>query len=530
MKTLTTLALLLCFSPIFPQLLIADVITVGKSGADYSTISAAFNSHNLEPGDVIEIIDSNTYSENVTWGSNDGGSSGNNVVLRAQSGQTPTIEGYIFIQNLSYCQIGDEGHGTITIDPTTTGWIDGAIELTNGDNCTLEYTTITDVYDGCGIMLNGGSDNNTIQYCTIYQIGTSYLAAGSQGSGINLYRNANYNIIQNNTVYDCAHDQIIIEATGDGDRTNLQYNQILNNYINSEYGIGIELLWSQYNLIDGNRIYNIGNTVQSMGKPAIELSGARNSSVRRNIIYNGYQHYAFEISAYNRTMFTNDNYIYNNTVHTWGSSGSNSLGGNSAVINSDSVAAAENSGNKYYNNIFWYVNDAGQNGWAPSEYQLCIANWYYTSGAADDWGDNLTQVNASSCGDCEFKNNLFRSQAGSGYGQVFGYLNHGNSYQQSWSASGMNTDLDCASGNIDADPSFTDTPSGNLSATDTWWHLKSGSPCIDTGIVINDPNASNGGWSQLTYNGTAPDIGAYESGGTPDEPPLPPSGLRIVTE
>ena len=57
--------------------------TVGKSGADHTTIQAVFDGHDLAPGDIIEIIDSETYAEDVTWGSNDDGTAGSLVTLRA---------------------------------------------------------------------------------------------------------------------------------------------------------------------------------------------------------------------------------------------------------------------------------------------------------------------------------------------------------------------------------------------------------------------------------------------------------------
>lgn len=41
------------------------IISVGETGCDETTIQGAFLNHNLEPGDIIEIRGSRTYSEDI---------------------------------------------------------------------------------------------------------------------------------------------------------------------------------------------------------------------------------------------------------------------------------------------------------------------------------------------------------------------------------------------------------------------------------------------------------------------------------
>jgi hypothetical protein len=62
--------------------------TVCSSGCDETTIQAVFDNNDLAAGDIVDVTDSGTYRETVTWGSNDGGSSGNPVTLSSTGGAT----------------------------------------------------------------------------------------------------------------------------------------------------------------------------------------------------------------------------------------------------------------------------------------------------------------------------------------------------------------------------------------------------------------------------------------------------------
>jgi hypothetical protein len=57
-------------------------------------------------------------------------------------------------------------------------------------------------------------------------------------------------------------------------------------------------------------------------------------------------------------------------------------------------------------------------------------------------------------------------------------------------------------------------------------HLKFTSQAIDAGVSISDNI-----WGSIRYSGSAPDLGAFENweiGGIVDNPPVAPTGLRIV--
>jgi len=74
----------------------ATTYTVGSSGCDYTSIQAVFDNEDLEPGDIIEVRadtvgGTKTYSEKVSPGANDSGSSSGYVYLQAREGDTIII-------------------------------------------------------------------------------------------------------------------------------------------------------------------------------------------------------------------------------------------------------------------------------------------------------------------------------------------------------------------------------------------------------------------------------------------------------
>lgn len=482
--------------------------SICESGCDYTTIQGAFDGRDLAPDDVVEIQDSRTYTENITWGSNDGGSSGHVVTLRAATGQTPTIDGRI-LSAVNYTRVGQIGQGVITVTKSGTSAIDYAIGV-QADYVTVENMHVHDIYSPNygGIWVAG--NYNTVQNNTVHDIGEVYEATGSWGEGIVLDHAAGveseHNIIQNNIVYNSRHSNISIY--GDvGMR--MSYNQILNNYVNSGYGECISILGTTYNLVDGNRCYNIGTVQTGFPKPAIQMSGSSNCSVRRNIIYNGHHYYAFEMSVYGNNYKVDNNYVYNNTIHSWGTTDVNN--GGAAVALGGYGTGTTVSGNKFYNNIFWDIDASGNSGWYDGSYKLIFYATYGSMPAGTDWGNSQAALESSGLGGHDIKNNILRSNGGADYAYILGYANTGGTYNANFSTAQLDTNFTSCDANIESDPLFAASPAGNISASDTWWQLQAGSPAIDTGIAVTDANASIGGWAQLTYNGSAPDIGAYET-------------------
>ncbi len=91
----------------------AVVIIVAPSGGNYTTIQAAFNGENLNPGDIVEVQAATpggtlTYNEGITPGADDSGDVLNDVILRERFGDTILLSGGdsitngILLSNVSY--------------------------------------------------------------------------------------------------------------------------------------------------------------------------------------------------------------------------------------------------------------------------------------------------------------------------------------------------------------------------------------------------------------------------------------------
>ncbi len=136
-------------------------------------------------------------------------------------------------------------------------------------------------------------------------------------------------------------------------------------------------------------------------------------------------------------------------------------------------------GNKYYNNTIYTT----------------MASWAFLCGWAKDHGGDPNFSTGA-----EWKNNICVTSGGYGIAQ-YTQVNHSNNLF--WPATGNNIWSYAGSaamgpGDFAADPKVLDT----------WlpdFHLQSGSPAIDAGAVVGLP--FNGGW---------PDIGAFETSGTPN--------------
>jgi hypothetical protein len=469
----------------------ADVVPVCGSCSE-TTIQGAFSNHDLEPGDVIEIQDDRTYTGVIYWGRNDGGSSAGRVVLRAQAGRQPVIQGYIHVwPEVDYVQIGGEaGDGRITIDPTETSWIDGAISL-YGSHSVIQYMNIRDVYDGNGIFLWGGGTDNIIQYNTIADIGTSrFVFPGSQGDGIIVYVNqANaQHIIRGNTLRNIAHTGILTYS-------GCSHIRILDNVVDNSYGNGIGAQASSFVLIEGNLIYGTGTALNWTNKRSLQLTGSDHCSIRRNIVYNSYNE-AMEAFSYRSGQVQDHILIYNNVFHTTGWAG---------IGLGSWVSEGYTANTPVVNNIFYNIGVRGDQMVHPS--RNAVTNLYGGGCAAgDDLGDSDAELQSSNLKGSPFQNNLFvPSSANSMPAYALQYLNCGGSYSWAKTVAELNQFDDSTTGNITAEPLFAGAP-----PADKWWNVHGNSPCIDAGIVVNDVNAAEGGWEQLSYYGQAPDIGAHE--------------------
>lgn len=79
-----------------PALASAATYTVGPSGKQYTQLSAVFSSKNLEPGDIVEVDGSATYSGNIVVNTDDVGTAAKPIIIRWKraAGQTrPLLQG-----------------------------------------------------------------------------------------------------------------------------------------------------------------------------------------------------------------------------------------------------------------------------------------------------------------------------------------------------------------------------------------------------------------------------------------------------
>ena len=465
----------------------AATVTVCASGCNYTSVSSAYSARAC--GDTIQVNITGALTEASQILLNKACTAGSPITIVAGNGYSPVLS------------------------PTDTEWLDGAVRIT-GAYHVWDGIKVYNVPHGNGLVLVG--DHNTIQNTVVDRISYTDWPAGQNAGGIRVVGSSN--VVQNNTVGDSDHGAIEI----DGTVTTPQYNQILNNTIKTAYGHGVWVggIGAKYNLIDGNDISDCGSLCVGSGcgsKNGIEISGGQNNSVRRNVVHDIYNR-AMELSSYSGlTLTTTGNWIYSNTFYnitTRSTDGTTPF----FIVMSQGCAGCVTANNHIYNNI---ADKVGQR--VNTDYfnlHVGVAHYYTTE---PDAGNNLTELTANDWNGNVLVNNIIRLYYSGAYhlsdATAIYYTNAGSSYHTGWTPEGVNG-IGSMAGNITSDPLFTSTDT----STAHWWYPQAGSPAINGGVVVTDPNAAAGGWPQLTYSGSAPDIGAFQSG---TELP-PPTNLRLL--
>jgi parallel beta-helix repeat protein len=266
-----------------------DIITVGPSGADYTSIQDAVN--DARDGDKIEIWNG-TYYEHVVVNKP--------LTIYARDGASSTV-------------VNGDGNGTIFYVTT--------------DNVTIENFTVMN--GDYGIFIRGNSSNVTDNIVKnnnkngIRLESSNYLTIKGNDiktNGIGIYLNAsNYTIIDDNEV---------ISNNGTGISAYTSRNcTITNNTMNSNDYQGIRLETSEFNTIsdntaNSNRYYGIclvssnDNTISSnTAKDSKQQSGillygeSEYNTVSNNIVSLNYKYGIYLVSS-------NDNTISNNTARS----------------------------------------------------------------------------------------------------------------------------------------------------------------------------------------------------------------------
>lgn len=326
---------------------------------------------------------------------------------------------------------------------------------------------------GYGEVVNVSSSYNLFHYNAIHD---GDINDQEGGFTMTIYgTSADYNVVQYNHIYRGGHDTGLIQNGAD-------YNQWKNNQHDGGYGLGWECVASStptpvYNLFEGNIVKDPGDNQPGVYKPTIEVSGSY-TTVRRNLLIHGSSH-GIELSALH-SINAQHNLIYNNVIYANGQLGQIMFG-------------PPRANNVMTNNIY-YANIGDPGG---------------------DWGDDLEIGILDTTGAELFQYNvILRHHGGADYPNEISCARIAAT-ATTLAANGWAE----YEANITTNPSFIDEVNFEL-------HLKSTSGIINAGISVTDTQ-----WGTIGYNGSAPDIGAFEYWGnisSDTTPPGAPKNLRII--
>lgn len=262
----------------------AATISVCSSGCNYTTIVSAYSAASC--GDTIELHVDGHHDET-------------SISLN----KTCTISTPITLK----MGTGYTGH-VINSD------IDCGTVVTISGQYNIWEIGIEDVPHCETIKITG--DHNTIQNAVFANNGYNDQPAAQTSDTIMIY--SSYNTIQNCTFGNSGHGDI--DMFDNYGAYTVRYNKILNNVFHDHYGESISFIGgnTQYNLAEGNYITDCGSLCVGGGcasKSCFQISGARNNSIRKNVVFDAYNR-AMEISSYSAaTVNSTGNWVYNNTFY-----------------------------------------------------------------------------------------------------------------------------------------------------------------------------------------------------------------------
>ena len=342
-----------------------------------------------------------------------------------------------------------------------------------------------------------------------------------QGSGSGMYIfSCELITIDSNRIERCNHGSCELEIYRPSGHAS-RYCKITNNVIEQHYGGGIYLpINAHHNLVEGNVITHCGGTT-THPKSAILLSGS-NNTIRNNVFHNptrsGLVMAGQSVVGY--SYIVENNYIYNNTAFGCGRS-------LNIVVKNTANPDCSVEDNILVNNIFYlsdYWNADGRqpeisidvyqanydHNWCDPDVAACVPQGTH-------WGGNI------------FHNNCIRrNNEGSAYNTLVVWgrdADCGGGFTD-WSLDILqSTDLEAWTDNHSLDPRLRSESPDVFGLTSGWWQLTEGSPCIDAGIPVYDELGAyveslypGHGWGNLTYIGSAPDMGAHELGSENETP------------
>jgi hypothetical protein len=447
---------------------------------------------------------------------------------------------------------GDVFNNIYTLNATSRGIAEA------GQYNTIEHCYIRGVV--FGIVIAGSSPRyTTVRYDTVNSIGQNCIDVGSTADGTTAYHGTliEYCVLDTSFI----EDNIQFEPDY-GDPTTTLHNRgtiIRHNVMGNAAENAIDLKGAGHTIIEDNLLYSSSgdddgplgghDTNSGGGLSANANTPTRNTIVRRNVIWD---------HNTGLDMAEGDHY-YNNTIlnnrRTWaGPNQTDAAHAGVMAFNYPNVKRA------FLNNIIGAQPNAG------------VFNWLM------DWGDKF-----------DLNNNLYfdRGAAVKFYHRMSGSmvttqgLANWKSALSSFSGYGYMKGKDASS--IEADPAFVNVPAYPAGYDPAWnFGLSAGSPAIDAGtavtvaasagsnsttlsvddayffydgfgitqgddirigggaavrvssvdyvnniLTLSEPRTwTNGAGVAPAYNGNAPDIGAFESGGSAVPPTSPPASVQ----
>lgn len=442
----------------------------------------------VRPGDTVHLR-GGIYDNDQAWFTNASigydGTSGNPITIKRYQNEAPIFKsagawGVVFTLARDWVVLDGIVFDTCT-GSTIIILLEGKYNIIR--NCTVLNTTTF-------IRLDRGSFN-LIEYNTATNIGDN---AGGQGGGEFVFiRGGENNTVNANVINGSGHAAIMLTDYPNWVKLS-RYNKMTNNVIDQTNGGGGIYIArrSEYNLIEGNTIRNVGQMQGITQNKAGIYIAAPNNSARKNIILNygvsGSDEHRGIMLAGTSSMdnpYCTNNFVYNNYVYAgYGLSlyyrefGSRASG----YYVRDNVFA----NNIIYNSPTVKITHENYIGiYTPSErYAYYLGS--YTDGAWNPFFGGNT-----------FPNNLIYHANGQNYVAYFfgsgGWAKTPSQAQQDFPAVFMNT--------LETDPLISDVDTGVPAVN---------SPAIDSGTEVNDTNGAVGGWVNLTHCGSAPDRGAHE--------------------
>jgi hypothetical protein len=506
-----------------------------------------FDNNDLSAGDIIEIQadtpgGSKVYREEVTWGSNDGGSSENPVILQPRSGDIVSISA----ADLASSWNGPDGNGEYWISATTTVrvcLVDGS-RIESGSSIgslkageykwgggSLYYKPPTDTVPSDYTIEYGVRDSgliiDSVDYVTVQDINIYGCNKGSHATEANLYIGSlatNITVIESNEakIYGSSNHGIIT----DGDTISIS-NYEITDCMNS--GLRIAGNSDDVTLVNlsvhDNAGLDMDDNAGGDGGGIGFYSGSTNATLSSSSIYNnglGILAQAgldYGVSVYEATYITIDgNNIYDNAgggiyvdTNTTGTPASatiqrNLIHGNGRTTsgkNLDGIRVAGQAADAIatatiYNNTL-YGNKIGRPGSPATERgHILVANF----STVRMRNNNICSPTAAESGSAK---QVYAAHKTVSF--TASHNNYSGLEEWQWQYVGKTSLGDWQTASSQDANSILDSPLF-VDASGDDFHLQSGSPCIDAGtdVGLTEDYAGNS-----VPKGDWPDIGAYES-------------------